>query len=95
MLDYKVGVRCRWFLGDFRHLIAVWRGAPAGYPGDFPERLSTLINVLTPVPGTYHDNFQIADPLPEVGDWLSLAQRVFERRKPKEQVSAERRYSHS
>jgi hypothetical protein len=46
------------------------------------------------VPGTYHDNFQLADPLPELGDWLSLVQRVFEKKKPKEELSAEGRYSH-
>lgn len=93
--DYKVGVRCRWLSGDFRHLLAVWHGAPAGYPEKFPGRLSTLLKVLTPVPGTYHDNFQLADPLPELGDWLSMAQRIFEKKKPKEQLSAEGRYSHS
>jgi len=93
--DYKVGVRCRWLSGDFRHLLAVWRGAPKGYPAAFPGRLSTLVKVLTPVPGTYHDNFQLADPLPEFGDWLSIVQRVFEKKKPKEQLSAEGRYSHS
>jgi len=92
---YKIDVRCRWLLGDFRHLIEVWRGAPAGYPSKFPGRLSTLLNVLTPVPGTYHDNFQLADPLPELGDWLSLTQRVFEKKKPKERLNAEGRYSHS
>jgi predicted ATP-grasp superfamily ATP-dependent carboligase len=92
--DYRVGVRCRWFLGDFRHLIAVWRGAPAGYPGKFPGRLGTTLAVLTPVPGTYHDNFQLADPLPELGDWLSLAQRILEKKKSKEELSAEGRYSH-
>ena len=95
ILDYKVGIRCRWFLGDFRHLLAVWRGAPSGYPGEFPARLRTLAHVLTPVPGTYHDNFQLRDPMPELGDWLSLAQRAFEKKKPKEQLSVEGRYSHS
>jgi hypothetical protein len=76
-------------------LIEVWRGAPAGYPGKFPGRLSTLAKVLTPVPGTYHDNFMLSDPLPELGDWLSLAQRLFEKKKPKERLNAEGRYSHS
>jgi predicted ATP-grasp superfamily ATP-dependent carboligase len=95
ILDYKTGVRCRWISGDFRHLVAVWRGAPAGYPEKFPGRLSTLVKVLTPVPGTYHDNFQLADPLPELGDWLSIVQHVFEKKKSKEQLSAEGRYSHS
>lgn len=73
--NYKAGVRCRWMLGDFRHLIEVWRGAPAGYPGKFPGRLSTLLRFLTPVPGTFHDNFTMRDPLPEVGDWLDLLTR--------------------
>lgn len=94
-MDYRVGVRCRWLCGDFRHLLAVWRGAPKGYPAQFPGRMNTLIQVLTPVPGTYHDNFQLSDPLPELGDWLSIMQRVFEKKKPKEQLSAEGRYSHS
>src|SRR4051794_40230797 len=75
--DYKKGVRCRWLLGDFRHLLEVWRGAPDGYPGKFPGRISTLLSVLTPVPGTFHDNFMSSDPLPELGDWLSLLQRAW------------------
>lgn len=93
--DYRIGVRCRWLSGDFRHLLAVWRGAPKGYPAVFPGRTSTLFKVLTPIPGTYHDNFQLADPLPELGDWLSILQRIFEKKRPKEQLSAEGRYSHS
>jgi predicted ATP-grasp superfamily ATP-dependent carboligase len=77
---YQVGVRCRWLLGDFRHLIEVWRGAPTGYPGVFPSRLSTLAAVLKPVRGTYHDNFTWNDPMPELGDWLHFALRKLPRR---------------
>ncbi len=73
---FRTGVRCRWLLGDFRHLLEVWRGAPQGYPRPYPGRLRTLLSVLTPVPGTFHDNFQRQDPLPELGDWISFAQRV-------------------
>jgi len=91
--DYRTGVRCRWLVGDFRHLVEVWRGAPQGYPGKFPGRLRTLLDVLTPVPGTYHDNFMLSDPLPELGDWLSLLQRVWESGS-KEKVHAQGRYSH-
>lgn len=76
---YRVGVRCRWFLGDFRHLLEVWQGPPTGYPGVFPARWRTLMSVLTPVPGTVHDLFQWRDPLPELGDWLNLARRVWQR----------------
>ena len=69
------GVRCRWFLGDARHLAAVWRGAPAGYPVRFPSRIGTTLEVLLPSPGTAHDNFALDDPMPELGDWLHFLTR--------------------
>jgi predicted ATP-grasp superfamily ATP-dependent carboligase len=67
---YSYGVHCRWFLGDFRHLVEVFQGPPSGYPGIYPGKFRTLLDVLTPVPGTYHDLFQWADPVPELGDWI-------------------------
>jgi predicted ATP-grasp superfamily ATP-dependent carboligase len=73
---YQSGVRCRWLLGDARHLAEVWKGPPIGYPGQYPGRLRTLQDVLTPVPGTYHDLFQWRDPLPELGDWIYLVVRL-------------------
>lgn len=76
---YRAGIRCRWFVGDARHLVEVWKGPPAGYPGAYPGRMQTLLEVLTPVPGTYHDLFQWRDPLPEVGDWLNLFTYLFGR----------------
>ncbi len=75
---YAYGVRCRWLLGDIRHLAEVWKGPPDGYPGVYPGRLRTLLEVLTPVPGTYHDLFQWRDPLPELGDWLNLIGRLIQ-----------------
>ena len=75
----RTGVTCRWLLGDFRHLVEVWRGAPAGYPRPYPHRLRTLFEVMKPAPGTFHDNFQWQDPLPEAGDWLNFLQRLFQR----------------
>src|SRR3954464_5404576 len=66
----RPGVRCRWFLGDARHLASVWRGAPAGYPAAFPSRIATTLAELIPSLGTKHDNFSLSDPMPEVGDWL-------------------------
>jgi len=75
-LRFRTGVSCRWLLGDFRHLVEVWRGAPAGYPRAYPGRLRTLLSVLTPALGTFHDNFQWQDPMPEVGDWLSFIRQV-------------------
>ena len=75
---YPSGIRCRWLLGDLRHLVEVWKGPPAGYPGSYPGKLRTLLQVLTPVQGTYHDLFQCRDPLPELGDWLRIFGRLIE-----------------
>jgi len=74
-LDYQVGLRCRWLLGDARHLAAVLRGPPKTFTGRFPSRWRTLVDVLTPVPGTRHDNFTLDDPLPEIADWLDFLTR--------------------
>lgn len=68
--SYRSGVRCRWLLGDARHLAAVFGGPPDGYPGRFPRRLHTLFEFLRPTPGMRHDNFQLNDPVPGIGDWL-------------------------
>ncbi|NUQ11008.1 MAG: ATP-grasp domain-containing protein [Gemmatimonadaceae bacterium] len=72
---YRVGVRCRWWLGDVRHLVSVLSGRPAGFTGRYPARLATLGAFLRPVAGTHHDNFEWTDPLPEAGDWLDFAVR--------------------
>jgi predicted ATP-grasp superfamily ATP-dependent carboligase len=80
VLHYRAGVRCRWLLGDVRHLSEVWRGAPRGFPGKYPSRLRALASVLTPVPGTVHDLFTWKDPLPELGDWLDFGRRVLSRK---------------
>jgi predicted ATP-grasp superfamily ATP-dependent carboligase len=77
VLDYRDGLRCRWFLGDFRHLIEVWKGAPTGYPRPYPGKLETLVAEMTPAPGTLHDNFTLDDPLPELGDWIGFAQKLW------------------
>jgi len=78
---YRSGVRSRWFLGDLRHLVEVWKGPPPGYPGPYPGRFETLASVLKPVPGTVHDLFLWTDPLPEVGDWLNFARRIWQHEK--------------
>ncbi len=72
---YRVGVRCRWLLGDARHLIAVLHGPPDNFSGEFPRRWQTVVDVLRPVRGTFHDNFSWDDPLPELGDWLDFLTR--------------------
>jgi predicted ATP-grasp superfamily ATP-dependent carboligase len=96
---YQIGLRCRWLLGDVRHLISVWRGKPSGYTGPFPGRLRTFLDFFTLVRGTYHDNFTMDDPLPELGDWLDfLFRRVpghLRKRHLQKESYAQRRYSHS
>ena len=72
---YQTDVRCRWFLGDTRHLLEVLRGPPPGFPGRFPNRLAAIRDFLTPVRGTCHDNFMMSDPLPELGDWMHFVLR--------------------
>ena len=79
-VGYRRGVRCRWLVGDVRHLIEVWKGPPSGYPGPYPGRMRTLLNVLTPVSGTYHDLFQWRDPLPELADWVYAFSRTMKGR---------------
>jgi predicted ATP-grasp superfamily ATP-dependent carboligase len=97
---YKAGVRCRWLLGDFRHLLEVLKGAPFAYPGKFPGRFETITKFFTPVPGTLHDNFTYRDPMPEFGDWLNFIFRKLPtviKRSAGETTEAnvEKRYSHS
>lgn len=99
-LDYKSDVRCRWLLGDFRHLVEVWRGKPDGFPEPYPPKLRTLLAVILPAFGTHHDNFEWDDPLPEIGDWLHFFMRkapeTFRRlRTPRERTHAQRRSAHS
>ncbi|MFN2511741.1 MAG: hypothetical protein ABR568_09895 [Pyrinomonadaceae bacterium] len=98
--DYRAGLRCRWLLGDARHLLEVWRGAPQGFPGSFPRRLPTLAAFLTPIPGTFHDNFTWRDPLPEFGDWIDFVFRKLPASARRgtaagKDLHAEGRYSHS
>jgi predicted ATP-grasp superfamily ATP-dependent carboligase len=98
---YRLNVRCRWLLGDARHLFEVWRGAPEGYAGKYPGRLRATLDFLKPVGGTYHDNFMMSDPMPELGDWLDFALRrvpsQFKKIEPdiesRGTVNVERRYS--
>ncbi len=80
MAEYRAGVRCRWIVGDCRHLMAVWRGKPSRFPGLFPGRIRSTLEFLKPVRGTFHDPFCLSDPMPEIGDWLHSFRRFFQRR---------------
>ena len=87
-LEYRTNVRCRWLLGDFIHLLKVLGGAPAGYPGAYPTRWSTLLKLLVPVPGTMHDNFTFDDPLPEIADWITVGTHFCQKRFMKGRTSS-------
>ncbi len=69
-------VRSRWILGEIRHLVAVFRGKPSGFPGRFPSRAETLRSIVAGLGTDRFDNFELADPLPELGDWLSAARKL-------------------
>jgi predicted ATP-grasp superfamily ATP-dependent carboligase len=47
-LDYKVGVKTRWFLGDLDHLLAIWFKGPKklSLPNDYPGRWGSLFSFL-------------------------------------------------
>jgi hypothetical protein len=45
--------------------------------------------MVTPVPGTYHDNFTLRDPLPELGDWIDFVVRRVPRRARREAGTAD------
>jgi predicted ATP-grasp superfamily ATP-dependent carboligase len=76
---YPAGVVCRWWLGDLRRLLYIWKGAGNGYPGNTPGRVSALVEFVKPVRHAFHDNFIASDPLPELGDWVSTGTRALRR----------------
>jgi predicted ATP-grasp superfamily ATP-dependent carboligase len=92
---YRKGVRCRWLLGDVRHVVEVWKGKPKSYPGTFPKRLRTLFDFVIPRRSTYHDNFKTLDPLPELGDWLHFLFRTVPSSWRKRRTSADRLHAQS
>lgn len=73
---FRAGVRARWLVGDLRHLAAVARGRPAGFPGPFPKLSTTLRDMCRGLGRDHFDNLQLHDPLPELGDWLSAARKA-------------------
>ena len=76
--SYEVGVRCRWLLGDLRHLISVAQGPPAGWSGEFPKRWDTFRAVLRGFhPSVYDDDFVKGDLAPGLVGFVDfLANKV-------------------
>lgn len=70
-VSYREDLMCRWFLGDCRHLLEVFRGAPAGWPGPFPKRWQTIKAFMkSNGEKMAYDTFRWDDPLPEAIEWL-------------------------
>lgn len=96
--SYRVGVRCRHLRGDISHLAGVLKGAPPGWPGDFPKRLP-LIGALIPWPGRWRPyNLWVTDPAPalvEAWGFLAAELRTLRRRATGMRASARRAASTS
>lgn len=71
--EYRLGVQCRWLVGDLRHLFEVLRGRPRDWPGAFPSRRQTLRAFLRFAARDLHyDVLSLSDPLPAVADVADL-----------------------
>ena len=73
-IDYRVGITCRWLLGDLVHLENLWNGAPDGWPVPYPRFWSSLLAVAVPWhPRLRYDDFMLGDLRPglaELGRWF-------------------------
>ena len=62
---YRVGLQCRYLVGDFSHLEAVLRGRPKGWRLDFPGRARTVRDFLRfSGDDVRYDDFAADDPSP-------------------------------
>lgn len=75
---YRVGVRCRWLLGDLRHLVSVLKGPPKGWRESFPTRWHTFQDVVRGFhPSVYDDDFVRGDLTPGIMGFVDfLANKV-------------------
>jgi biotin carboxylase len=75
--SYRIGVRSRWWLGDFEHLLARLRRSPheLALPPDAPGRGRTVVDFLKVWrPGDQNETFRFDDPWPffrESADWAN------------------------
>ncbi|HVR28438.1 MAG TPA: ATP-grasp domain-containing protein [Thermoanaerobaculia bacterium] len=74
--SYREGVVLRWWLGDLARVGRVLRGKPPGFAGSFPSRVEGLAQFLGPQPPrTRNEVMRWEDPLPAIGEVLSLLRR--------------------
>ena len=75
-LDYKIGVKSRWLLGDLDHLIIrlVQNEGDQNLPEGAPSRIRTLARFLQPIsPGLRYDVISAGDPHPFVHEAMQYA----------------------
>ncbi len=66
---FEEGVTLRWFLGDVKRFFFIMRGAPSGYPSDFPPISQGFKDLLGRQPqGTRLEILRAHDPLPLIGE---------------------------
>lgn len=76
--DYKQGVILRWWLGDLVRTLSVIKGKPAGFKGQFPSKWSAIKDFIGPqLPGTRNEIFRIKDPMPAIGEVVSIIYKLF------------------
>ncbi len=68
--DYKTGIKCRYLLGDMRHLISVMKGVKT--PKYKLGRLQTLLNFLKFHEDDAHYVFSLDDPKPAIMDFIQI-----------------------
>ena len=94
--EYSVGVKSRWLAGDVRHLVAVLRGRPRGWPDRFPSRWETVRDLLNVSDRRVHyDELWRSDPFPVVGEVADLILRQAPRffiRRPRPAVQEKSRH---
>ena len=80
---YAVGVKCRHLKGDLSHLVATFKGRPAGWTGPFPGR-AEAVAAIAPWPGRWRSfNLRLSDPAPgfgEAADFVREAAKALFRR---------------
>jgi predicted ATP-grasp superfamily ATP-dependent carboligase len=81
-LDYKVGVKTRWFLGDLDHLMAIWFKGPKklSLPKNYPGRWRSLFSFLK----LYEKNLKYEilswdDPKPGLRELKVYVKNIFQK----------------
>ena len=78
-VDYRVGITCRWLLGDLVHLENLWNGAPDGWPVPYPRFWSSLLAVAVPWhPRLGYDDFMLGDLRPGLAELGALVPAAYQ-----------------